>query len=196
MRLHRSFFTASLASLSLLISSSAFAHSHHHSAPALTHVERLALHQQHLHAQNAKHTALQAAMHSGNVVEAAYSLRGTRYAMGGTSRSGFDCSGFVRYILGHAAGVSLPRTAMEQYFHGKPIAKQDLQPGDLVFFKNTYRHGISHVGLYMGNGKFIHAANASKGVRVDLLNSSYYVDHYAGGRRVLPTRRDSELSER
>lgn len=134
-------------------------------------------------------TKLQAqhrALVSGNVVEAAYAFRGTRYVMGGTSRSGFDCSGFVRYILGATGGVEIPRTASEQYFRGTPIAPQDMQPGDLVFFKGTYKRGISHVGLYAGNGKFIHAANAHKGVRMDDLNASYYQAHFAGARRVLP----------
>ncbi len=126
------------------------------------------------------------ALRSGNVVQAAYSLRGTRYVMGGTSRAGFDCSGFVRYVLGTTDGVALPRTAVEQYYHGAPIASQDMEPGDLVFFKNTYKHGISHVGIYAGDGKFIHAANAHKGVRMDDLHDAYYANHFAGARRVLP----------
>ena len=126
------------------------------------------------------------ALHSGNVIEAATAFRGTRYVMGGTSRSGFDCSGFVRYILANTGGVEIPRTASEQYWHGQPIAIADMQAGDLVFFKNTYKHGISHVGIYAGNGKFIHAANSHKGVRQDDLNSPYYLHHFAGARRVLP----------
>jgi len=126
------------------------------------------------------------ALASGNVVQAAYAFRGTRYVMGGTSRSGFDCSGFVRYILSATGGVDLPRTATEQYIHGTPISHDQLQPGDLVFFKGTYKRGISHVGIYAGGGKFIHAANAHKGVRMDNLGDSYYVSHYAGARRVLP----------
>ena len=126
------------------------------------------------------------ALASGNAVQAAYAFRGTRYVMGGTSRSGFDCSGFVRYILSATDGVALPRTATEQYYHGTPVAPAQLEPGDLVFFKNTYKRGISHVGIYAGGGKFIHAANAHKGVRMDLLGSSYYQAHFAGARRVLP----------
>ena len=126
------------------------------------------------------------AIHSGNVVKAAYAFRGTRYVMGGTSRSGFDCSGFVRYILGATNGVSLPRTATEQYYNGNKIPNGLLQPGDLVFFKNTYKHGISHVGIYVGGGEFVHAANSHKGVRMDHLTDRYYQAHYAGARRVLP----------
>jgi len=143
--------------------------------PSAAHQAKLA----HLQAQNK-------ALASGNAVQAAYAFRGTRYVMGGTSRSGFDCSGFVRYILGATNGVALPRTATEQYYHGAPIPNDQLQPGDLVFFKNTYKHGISHVGIYAGGGKFIHAANAHKGVRMDSLGDSYYLSHYAGARRVLP----------
>jgi len=111
----------------------------------------------HLQAQNK-------ALASGNAVQAAYAFRGTRYVM----------------------GVTLPRTATEQYYHGASIPNGQLQPGDLVFFKNTYKHGISHVGIYAGAGKFIHAANAHKGVRMDNLGDSYYRSHYAGARRVLP----------
>lgn len=127
------------------------------------------------------------AMGSGNVVMAAYALRGSRYVMGGTSRSGFDCSGFVRYVLSTTDGVSIPRTAAEQYYHGLPIPVQSMEPGDLVFFKNTYKRGISHVGIYAGQGKFIHAANSHKGVRMDQLNAPYYWSHFAGARRVLPS---------
>lgn len=147
-------------------------------------------------AKVAKIQAQNKALYSGNVVQAAYAFRGTRYVMGGTSRSGFDCSGFVRYILGATGGVALPRTATEQYYHGAPIPNNQLQPGDLVFFKNTYKHGISHVGIYAGAGKFIHAANAHKGVRMDSLSDSYYVSHYAGARRVLPAQMRAEASLR
>ena len=157
------------------------------------HMARLAAHQAHLQARAGHAAARQAkaatqmqAIHSGNVVQAAYALRGTRYVMGGTSRSGFDCSGFTRYILGTTGGVELPRTATEQFYHGTAVPLDQLQPGDLVFFKNTYKRGISHVGLYAGQGKFIHAANAHKGVRMDNLNDRYYMSHYAGARRVLP----------
>ncbi len=174
-----------------LLISAALAHgSHsrsHHRAPAS-------------HAANpanlAKVQAQNKALASGNVIEAASAFRGTRYVMGGTSRSGFDCSGFVRYILSASGGVELPRTATEQYYNGTPISRAQLQPGDLVFFKNTYKHGISHVGIYAGEGKFIHAANAHKGVRTDNLSDSYYVSHYAGARRVLPAQMRMAASPR
>ncbi|MDR3709721.1 MAG: C40 family peptidase [Capsulimonadaceae bacterium] len=124
------------------------------------------------------------ALHSGSVVQAAQAFEGTRYRFGGTSRSGFDCSGFTRYILGNTAGVEIPRTAVEQYYNGKPIDRDDMQPGDLVFFRNTYKPGISHVGIYVGDGKFVHAANSHKGVVVEHLDTPYYAHRFAGARRV------------
>jgi len=162
---------AGALSLSLLAVPAVFAHSKHcasHAAPS------------------GKVQTQNKALASGNVVQAANAFRGTRYVMGGTSRSGFDCSGFVRFILSATDGVDLPRTATEQYYHGASVSISQAQPGDLVFFKNTYKHGISHVGIYVGGGQFIHAANAHKGVRTDSLNSSYYQAHFAGLRRVLP----------
>jgi len=157
-------------------------------APAVLAHSRHSAHHAHAAtpAPSGKVQAQNKALASGNVVQAASAFRGTRYVMGGTSRSGFDCSGFVRFILSATDGVALPRTATEQFYHGAPISMSQAQPGDLVFFKNTYKHGISHVGIYVGGGQFIHAANAHKGVRTDSLNSSYYQAHFAGLRRVLP----------
>ncbi len=132
-----------------------------------------------------------AALHSGNVVRAAEAFRGTPYVMGGTSRSGFDCSGFTRYIFGQSAGVELPRTAEEQYYAGQAVSKGELQAGDLVFFRDTYRRGISHVGMYIGDGRFVHACNPSKGVTISSLDEAYYINHYAGARRVMKSREDS-----
>ena len=152
------------------------------------HEQRLAMRAEHHRQRQVRVAQQDVAIRSGDVVSAAYSFRGTRYVFGGTSRSGFDCSSFVRYILGRADGVDLPRTAEEQYYHGSAVSREDLRPGDLVFFKNTYRHGISHVGIYTGNGKFVHAANSHKGVREDSLDTSYYSNHYAGARRVIGVR--------
>jgi len=157
--------------LSLLAVPAVFAHSKHAA---------------HAAAPSGKVQAQNQALASGNVVQAASAFRGTRYVMGGTSRSGFDCSGFVRFILSATDGVALPRTATEQFYHGTSVSVSQAQPGDLVFFKNTYKRGISHVGIYVGGGQFIHAANAHKGVRTDSLSSSYYQAHFAGLRRVLP----------
>lgn len=120
---------------------------------------------------------------SNSLIRTAMSCRGTHYRRGGTSRNGFDCSGFTRYVFAKY-GVSLPHSSAAQASKGTPVAKSDLKPGDLVFFQ-TYRRGISHVGIYIGNGSFVHAASRrSGGVRVDSLNSSYYGPRYRGARRV------------
>jgi cell wall-associated NlpC family hydrolase len=105
---------------------------------------------------------------------------GTPYAFGGTSGYGFDCSGFVSRVFG-SNGVSLARAADEQYQGGQKVAKADLQPGDLVFF-STYTSGVSHVGIYVGNNKFIHSSS-SRGVSYSSLNDSYYGSRYVGARR-------------
>lgn len=118
-----------------------------------------------------------------NLTRTALSYRGARYVRGGTGASGFDCSGFVRFLF-RKQGVKLPHSSRAQYSCGKPIAKSKLQPGDMVFFGGTYRRGISHVGLYLGSGKFIHASTERAGVRVDNLNDVYYRRKYAGARRV------------
>lgn len=107
---------------------------------------------------------------------------GVPYVFGGTTPSGFDCSGYVRFVFANA-GVSLPRTADAQYEVGTPIATNELIPGDLVFF-STYEYGPSHVGIYLGEGNFINASS-SRGVAVDSLYSSYWSSCYIGARRVM-----------
>lgn len=117
------------------------------------------------------------------IIATARQYIGVPYLWAGTSPAGFDCSGFVQYVF-NAHGISLKRTAATQYTHGTYVAKSDLQAGDLVFFQNTYKVGISHVGIYIGDGQFIHASS-SKGVTISDLSSSYYVSHYYGARRIL-----------
>ena len=107
---------------------------------------------------------------------------GVPYLWGGSTTSGFDCSGFVQYVLSRS-GISIPRTTAEQYSVGVYITKQQLQPGDLVFLQNTYRAGISHVGIYIGNNQMIHASS-SKGIVISNLSSSYYTEHYYGARQL------------
>ena len=114
----------------------------------------------------------------------ALSFRGAPYRWGGRSaRSGFDCSGLVQTVYAKW-GIALPRAARAQYQQGKAIGKADLQAGDLVFFKNTYRRGLSHVGVYIGNGFFIHAATRKQGVVISSLNAGYHSKHWAGARRL------------
>ena len=118
------------------------------------------------------------------VVMRALALIGAPYRFGGTSvERGFDCAGFVQHAY-QSAGVDLPRTTGEQFEAGRPVERDELVPGDLVFFRNTYRKGLSHVGIYIGNNRFVHAASTGRKVRVDELTRSYYAKRYAGARRV------------
>ncbi|WP_088226512.1 C40 family peptidase [Desulfosporosinus sp. FKB] len=118
---------------------------------------------------------------NSSIVGRALSLEGTPYVFGGTTRSGFDCSGFTKYVYANS-GISLPRTSYAQFASGSPVSKNDLQPGDLVFF-TTYTSGASHVGIYMGGGRFIHASNPNSGIEVSSLGDSFYASRYLGARR-------------
>lgn len=117
-----------------------------------------------------------------DLIDTALSCRGARYVRGGTSRGGFDCSGFTRYVFAKY-GISLPHSSAAQAKLGTPVSRDNLQAGDLVFFE-TYRRGISHVGIYIGDSKFVHAESRGRGVNVDSLNSAYYASRYRGARRV------------
>ena len=97
---------------------------------------------------------------------------------------GFDCSGFVYYVY-NSVGYSLARTCSSQAKSGVSVAKADLQPGDLVFFNNTSDGSIGHVGIYVGSGNFIHAANTTRGVVIDTINSGYYYTYYYSARRII-----------
>ncbi|MBR2215283.1 MAG: C40 family peptidase [Selenomonadaceae bacterium] len=119
---------------------------------------------------------------SRRVTTTALQYIGVPYVFGGSSPAGFDCSGYVRYVFA-SAGVYLPRAADEQYEVGTPIPTGELMPGDLVFF-STYTYGASHVGIYLGDGKFINASS-SRGVAVDSLHDGYWGSCYIGARRVM-----------
>jgi cell wall-associated NlpC family hydrolase len=117
------------------------------------------------------------------IIATAKKYIGVPYVWGGSTPSGFDCSGLVQYVF-KQHGITLNRTTKTQYQHGTFVAKINLQPGDLVFFQNTYTTGISHVGIYIGSGEFIHASS-SQGVTISSLSNSYWSSHYYGARRVL-----------
>lgn len=114
-------------------------------------------------------------------VENALRLRGSRYRYGGTSRGGFDCSGFTRYVYARL-GIALPHSSAAQFQCGRPVSRRELRPGDLVFFGRGGRY-VGHVGIYIGNNRFVHAANPSRGVTVDSL-SGHYGRKYRGARRI------------
>ncbi len=119
---------------------------------------------------------------STDIVRSAYSYRGTPYRWGGSAKGGFDCSGFTSYLY-RQKGVNLPHSARAQAGMGQKVDKANLKAGDLVFF-HTVTPGISHVGMYVGDGKFVHASSRrSGGVRVDSLNSGYYSQRLRGARR-------------
>lgn len=106
---------------------------------------------------------------------------GVPYVFGGTSPSGFDCSGYVQYVFAQS-GISLPRMADSQFECGEEVKKSDLIPGDLVFF-STYEPGASHVGIYIGEGHFIDSTDG--GVQIESLSSPYRLSCYYGARRVI-----------
>ena len=109
---------------------------------------------------------------------------GVRYVYGGASPSGFDCSGFVYYVL-KQFGYSPYRTPADQIKMGTSVSKANLQPGDIVFFAGTGGSGITHVGIYVGNGQFIHSPNSRSTVSYADLTSGYWANHYYGARRVV-----------
>ncbi|TDR81960.1 C40 family peptidase [Paludibacterium purpuratum] len=120
----------------------------------------------------------------GDMLLQAISLMGVAYRFGGSNPStGLDCSGFIQYVFKKSLKVNLPRTAAGMAKVGRSINRAELMPGDLVFF-NTRGFSYSHVGIYLGNGKFIHSPRTGKSIEVAQLNQSYWVAHYNGARRV------------
>jgi len=121
---------------------------------------------------------------ASELVIQAMGLLGVPYKRGGTSEEkGFDCSGFVRYMYEKSVGLVLPRRAEEQAKVTEEISRSELKPGDLVFF-NTLKRTFSHVGIYVGDGKFIHAPRPGKAVRVDDMREAYWQQRFNGARRV------------
>jgi len=121
---------------------------------------------------------------ASQLVMGALGFLGVPYRRGGNSaETGFDCSGFVRAMYEQTVGLVLPRRADQQAAATQTIDKQELQPGDLVFF-NTMRHAFSHVGIYVGDGKFIHSPRTGSQIRVEDMRDSYWQRRFDGARRV------------
>lgn len=131
--------------------------------------------------QESATTTAPASGKGATVVETAKNYIGSSYAYGASGPSSFDCSGFTSYIF-KQHGVSLNRTAAGQYSNGVAVSRDQLQPGDLIMFGKS---GINHVGIYIGGGQIVHAANKSRGVTTDTINSGYYNNNYVGARRVI-----------
>lgn len=128
---------------------------------------------------------------ASELVVNAMSFLGVPYKRGGNNEHGFDCSGFVRSMYQQSIGLLLPRRAEQQAAATESIDKSDLQPGDLVFF-NTLRRAFSHVGIYVGEGKFIHAPKPGAQVRVESMAVRYWQSRFDGARRVAPLDRDAQ----
>ncbi|MFL6693055.1 MAG: C40 family peptidase [Ramlibacter sp.] len=131
---------------------------------------------------------------TSELVVTAMGFLGVPYRRGGNSADtgGFDCSGFVKAIYEQTVGLVLPRRAEQQAAATKAVDKQDLQPGDLVFF-NTMRRAFSHVGIYVGEGKFIHSPKPGAEVRVENMSANYWQRRFDGARRVLVSQQQADV---
>jgi cell wall-associated NlpC family hydrolase len=118
------------------------------------------------------------------LIALAMQLRDIRYVRGGHDPStGFDCSGFVRYVFAHAVGMQLPANSAAQFLAGLKIKRADMKPGDLVFFHTYGRRRISHVGIYISDGRFIHSPATGKSVEISSLDDAYWARHFVGAKR-------------
>jgi len=119
-----------------------------------------------------------------DLVMYALSLADTPYRYGGNSaEGGFDCSGYVGHVFKHELNISLPRTSREISRIGDPIEQSELRPGDLVFY-NTLRQPFSHVGIYIGDGKFVHSPKSGDRIRVEPMHYAYWKSRFNGARRI------------
>lgn len=126
----------------------------------------------------------QAARRGQAAVDVAMGFVGTRYRFGGMSpTTGFDCSGFVAFVF-NKVGVALSRDLPLQAGAGRAVPRESLQPGDLLTFQNTYKPGLSHSGIYVGNGQFISAKDEARGVMVAALDNEYWRGRFVGARRL------------
>jgi cell wall-associated NlpC family hydrolase len=162
-------------------------------APSDDELDRMAL-EKGLVAQLGEHLSQARQTMSGkatDLVVQAMGLLGVPYRRGGANENtGFDCSGFVRHLYEQSIGLVLPRRADEQAKATESIERTELKPGDLVFF-NTMRRTFSHVGIYVGDGKFIHSPHTGASVRVDDMREAYWNKRFTGARRVQRGESDS-----
>lgn len=122
----------------------------------------------------------------------ALSLSGIRYKYGGNSpETGFDCSGFVSYVFKQATSLTLPRSALAMSRLGTTVPKSELQPGDLVFF-NTLKSAFSHVGIYVGDNRFIHSPRSGGAVRIESMENTYWSKRYNGAQRLDANKESSQ----
>lgn len=140
-------------------------------------------------------TAQVSAKQSSDVLSRAVNVLGTPYRWGGSSPSkGFDCSGLVKYAFNDIDEVDLPRTSNAMASgHGQKVNRNDLEPGDLIFF-NIKSRRVNHVAIYLGNDRFIHAPRRGKRVSIDTLNKPYWQKHYVVAKRVLPNEKSNTLA--
>jgi cell wall-associated NlpC family hydrolase len=118
------------------------------------------------------------------LIAMAMKLRDTRYVRGGRDPStGFDCSGFVRYVFAHAVGMQLPTNSAAQFLAGLKVKRADMKPGDLVFFHTGGKRRVSHVGIYISDGRFIHSPTTGKSVEISSLESGYWAKRFVGAKR-------------
>ncbi|MGN6329765.1 MAG: C40 family peptidase [Rhodanobacter sp.] len=118
------------------------------------------------------------------LIAMAMKLRDTRYVRGGRDPStGFDCSGFVRYVFAHAVGMQLPTNSAAQFLAGLKVKRADMKPGDLVFFRTSGKHRVSHVGIYISDGRFIHSPTTGKSVEISSLETGYWAKRFVGAKR-------------
>ena len=134
--------------------------------------------------KDAKNYEIEASGQAKEAINLALDKLGSTYVYGDTGKDGYDCSGLIYAVYKNQLGINLPRTSSEQSQYGKQVSRSDLQAGDLIFF-NTSGNGVSHVGIYMGNGEFVHASSGQKKVVVSKLSENYYDTRYVNATRVL-----------
>lgn len=132
---------------------------------------------------NEKEASAKTAYSVDELKEVSSKYVGVRYSYGGTSSKGFDCSGYVRHVFKELGITSLNRTSSEMYNQGTKVSKGDLEPGDLVFF-NTSGKRVSHVGIYIGSGKFIHASTSKGVIKTNINDKYYWGKKYVGAKRI------------